>query len=108
MLYNECCVRLPWWCSEKSACNSGDPSLIPGLGRSPGEGGGYPFQYSCLENPMDRGYSPWGCKELHMTEFVSTVQQHESAISIHIPLSFGFPSHSGHHSVLNRVPCAIQ
>ena len=45
--------------------------LIPGSGRSPGEGNGYPLQYSCLENPMDRGlvgYSPWGHKESDMTE----------------------------------------
>ena len=35
--------------------NSGDTSLIPGWGRSPGEGNGNPLQYSCLENPMDRG-----------------------------------------------------
>ena len=40
---------------KKPACNAGDPGLIPGLGRSPGEGNGYPLQYSCLENPMDRG-----------------------------------------------------
>ena len=39
----------------ESACNEGDPSLIPGLGRSLGEGDGNPLQYSCLENPMDRG-----------------------------------------------------
>ena len=38
-----------------SACNAGDPGLILGWGRSPGEGNGYPLQYSCLENPMDRG-----------------------------------------------------
>ena len=38
-----------------SACNSGDPGLISGLGRSPGEGNGNPFQYSCLENSMDTG-----------------------------------------------------
>ena len=38
-------------------CSAGDPGLIPGSGRSPGEGNGYPLQYSCLENPMDRG--PW-------------------------------------------------
>ena len=38
-----------------SACNAGDPGSIPGLGKSPGEGNGDPFQYSCLENPMDRG-----------------------------------------------------
>ena len=38
-----------------SACNAGDPGSIPGLGRSPGEKKGNPLQYSCLENPMDRG-----------------------------------------------------
>ena len=40
--------------SEESACNVEDPDLIPGAGRSPGEGNGYPLQYSCLENPMDK------------------------------------------------------
>ena len=40
---------------KESACSSGDPGSIPGSGRSPGEGDGNPFQYSCLENPMDRG-----------------------------------------------------
>ena len=38
-----------------SACNIQDLGSIPGLGRSPGEGNGNPLQYSCLENPMDRG-----------------------------------------------------
>ena len=38
-----------------SACNLGDPSSIPGLGRSSGEGNGNPLQYYCLENSMDRG-----------------------------------------------------
>ena len=41
--------------SRASAYNAGDPGSIPGSGRSPGEGNGNPFQYSCLENPMDRG-----------------------------------------------------
>ena len=41
--------------SKASACNAGDLGLIPGLGRSPGEGNGNPLQYSCLENPMDGG-----------------------------------------------------
>ena len=41
--------------NKESACNAGDLGSIPGLGRSPGEGNGYPLQYSCLENPMDRG-----------------------------------------------------
>ena len=40
---------------KESTCNAGDSSLIPGLGRSPGEGNGNPLQCSCLENPMDRG-----------------------------------------------------
>ena len=40
---------------KDSACNAGDLGSIPGLGRSPGEGNGYPLQYSCLENSMDRG-----------------------------------------------------
>ena len=48
-----------WWLSGKeSACDpraAGDTGLIPGLGRSPGGGHGNPLQYSCLENPMDRG-----------------------------------------------------
>ena len=38
---------------KESACNAGDPGLIPGLGRFPGEGNGNPLQYSCLENPME-------------------------------------------------------
>ena len=40
---------------KASAYNAGDLSSIPGSGRSPGEGNGNPLQYSCLENPMDRG-----------------------------------------------------
>ena len=40
---------------KESACNAGDPGSIPGSGRSPGESNGNPLQYSCLENPMDRG-----------------------------------------------------
>ena len=41
--------------SKKSSCSVGDPGLIPGLGRSPGEGNGNLLQYSYLENPMDGG-----------------------------------------------------
>ena len=41
--------------SKESAHNAGDPGSIPGLERSPGEGNGNPFQYSCLENIIDRG-----------------------------------------------------
>ena len=40
---------------KESACNAGHLGLIPGLGRSPGEGNGNPLQWSCLENPLDGG-----------------------------------------------------
>ena len=40
---------------KESACNARDQSSIPGSGRSPGEGKGYPLQYSCLENSMEKG-----------------------------------------------------
>ena len=61
---------------KESACNVRylDQNLIPGLGRSPGGGHGYPMQYSCLENPMDRGawWAPWDHKESDMTERLNT------------------------------------
>ena len=41
--------------AKESACNMGDLGSITELGRSPGGGNGHPLQYSCLENPMDRG-----------------------------------------------------
>ena len=63
---------------KESACNAGDPSLIPGLGRSPGEGLGYPLQYSCLENPHGQrslvGYISQDGKEL--AEQLSTHTNH--------------------------------
>ena len=60
---------------KASVYNVGDLGSIPELGRFPAEGNGNPFQYHCLENPMDRG--PWwatvpvGCKESDMTEQVT-------------------------------------
>ena len=51
--------------------NAGETSLIPGSGRSPGEGSGNPLQYSCLENPMDRGAwwaTAHGVTKLDLTE----------------------------------------
>ena len=50
-------IRYSFCCSDGkvSVCQAGDLGSIPGLGRSPGEGNGYPLQYSGLENSMDRG-----------------------------------------------------
>ena len=59
---------------KESTCSVGDLASIPGLGRSPGEGKGYPLQYSGLENPMDYivlDYSPWGRQESDIIEQLS-------------------------------------
>ena len=51
------CMVTKWFprssAGKESACNAGDLDVIPGLGRSPGEGNGYPLRYSGLEKPMD-------------------------------------------------------
>ena len=66
---------LPLSLVKNLPANAGDAGLIPESGRSLGEGNGNPLQYSCLENPMDRGawwatYSPRGGKEVDTTEQV--------------------------------------
>ena len=57
---------------KEPACNAGDPDLIPESERSPGEGNGYPLQYSCFGEFHEQrslvGYSPRGCKESDTTE----------------------------------------
>ena len=64
---------------KESAYNAGDWGLIPGSGRSPGEGDGNPLQHSCLENSMDRGpwqTSPWGHEESDTTERLTHTHTH--------------------------------
>ena len=57
---------------KESSYNEGDPGLIPGSGRSPGEENGNPLQYFCLDNSQGQrslvGYSPWGHKDSDTTE----------------------------------------
>ena len=70
---------LPWWLSSKeSVCNAGNPGLIPGLGRSPGEGNGDPLQYSCLGNPMGRG--AWQAAVHGITKESGTTKQTKTII----------------------------
>ena len=61
---------------KEPTCSAGDPCSILGSGRSPGEGLGYSLQYSSLLNPHGQrslvGYSPWGHKELNVTEWPCT------------------------------------
>ena len=75
--------------SKESACNVGDWDLIPRSGRIPGGGNGNPLQYSCLENPMDRG--TWqatvhGVTESDMTEQLT--HTHKLLLSDPKPLNF--------------------
>ena len=62
---------------KASACDAGDQGSIPGLGRSPGEGNGNPLQYSCLEDPMDRG-AWWATVHRVIKESDTTEQLHTS------------------------------
>ena len=69
---------------EETAYNEGDVGSSPGLGRSPGEGKGYPLQYTGLENSMD--YSPWGRNELDTAERLSLSLCTEHCSPIHLGL----------------------
>ena len=76
-------TELNWTADKESFCYAGDPGSVPGLRRSPGEGNGNPFQYSCLENSIDRG-AWWAIlhkvTESDMTEqFRVGTQPHPSA-----------------------------
>ena len=63
-----CRPLLPWWLSGKQlACHAGDLGLIPGSGRSPGEGNGNHLQYFCLGNPTDGGAWPSTVPEVAMS-----------------------------------------
>ena len=66
--------------SKESACSAEDQGLIPGSGRAPREGNGYPLWSSCLENSMDkepgRLWTPWGRKELDTTEQLTLTFTH--------------------------------
>ena len=69
---------------KEPACNAGDLDLISGLGRSPGEGKGYPLQYSGLENSMN---SSWGRKGWDMTERLPVYILFETKLFLRNPSS---------------------
>ena len=69
---------------KASACNTGDPDSIPGLGRSPGEGNGKPLQYPCLENPMDRG--PWQATVHGVTKSRTQLSDFPCSLAIYLKM----------------------
>ena len=73
--------------SKESACKAGDLGLIPGFGRSPGEGNGYPLPYSRLENPTDRGAwcGSWNRKDLNTSERPTLHFQNLMAVKLYFP-----------------------
>ena len=66
---------------KESACSAGDLGLIPGLGRSPGDGNGNPLQYSCLENCMDRG--GWWATVPGVTKSQTRLSNFNTTITFH-------------------------
>ena len=86
-----------------SAADIRDASSAPGLGRSPGEGNGNPLQYSCLENPMDRG--AWWAAICGVTEsqtrLSNLTRTHQDSISVAVErghVTYIRPSHLGHEN----------
>ena len=72
---------------KEYACNARDRALIPGTGRSPGKGNGYPLQYSCLENVVDRG--TWWATVRGVTKSWTQLSD-LTILTFHRPLSFWF------------------
>ena len=87
---------------KESACNTGDPGSIPGLGRSSGGGHGNPLQYSCLENPHGQrslaDHSSWGHKEsdtnerLHITLIKPSIYRELTVLDMVLRLSLSLPN----------------
>ena len=88
---------------KEFACNAGNPGLIPGLGRSPGEGNGNPLQYSCLENSTDRG--AWWVTVYGVAKSRTRLSdQHFHFQGIKTPRAAGQPS----PPATATEPCALQ
>ena len=87
---------------KASASNAGDLGSIPGSGRSPGEGNGNPLQYSCLENPMDRG--AWEAtvhgvakSQTRLSDFTTINFCLSTIVSYFLLILFHFPSAKSSH-----------
>ena len=74
------CGFSAWLSGKESACVAGDPGLIPGLGRSPGEGHGSPLLRSCLENPTDGGAWKAAVQRVAESDTTEVTQQQQQQI----------------------------
>ena len=89
--FHTCIFWLPWWLRSKNppanTGDAGDMSSIPGVERSPGGGHGNPLEYSCLENPIDKGVW-WAGKSHNMTECMhalcTLIYYHLTILSSHL------------------------
>ena len=112
----ECVMGVPGGSAVKnllaSAGNTRDVGSIPGSGRSPGEGNGYPLQYSCLETSMKRGFwqaTVHGVTESDMTECAQCMSIRVCVcVCVCVCVPFHIFSILVYHKVLNIVPYAIQ
>ena len=84
---------------KASAYNAGDPGLIPGSGRSLGEGNGNPLQYSCLENSMDRG--AWWATVHRVTK--SQIQLSDFTFTFTLGVFLGITCKSGHDAKTDKI-----
>ena len=89
---------------KESTCNAGDLGLIPGLGRSPGEGNGKPLRDSCLENPLDRG--AWQPTAHRAAKSQTQLPKH--TLSTHNLLGFYDCFHSSSYNLWISIICIWQ
>ena len=90
---------------KASTCNAGDRGLIPGSGRSPGEGNGNPLQYFCLENPMDGG--AWGPSWTRLSDFTFLSFTPLPSLLSLLPTSLPHSTPLGQHRAGSWAPCVI-
>ena len=108
-----CLYKLLWWLSGKEHLPMQETGSVSGSGRSPGGGYGSPFQYSCLENPMNgRAWQAivHGVAESDMTKHTCMLNTSKVNLlykCIYLRLFRFFP-HIAHYRVLSGVPCTIQ
>ena len=98
---------------KKSACNAGDLGLIPGLGRSLGEGKGYPLQYSGLENSMDYTVHGVTKSQMQLSDFHWFTEREVGASQVvlvvkNLPASAGRPKRCGFDPWVRKIPWRIK